>query len=89
MLDAEMVFSRLPKAAAALIVTNTTVAPLYAQILQRALAGKYAQVHAVVLPDGEEHKTWQTLNLILMPCSKMGAIEKRCCSPWAVAWWAT
>ena len=68
----EMVFSRLPKAAAALIVTNTTVAPLYAQILQRALAGKYAQVHAVVLPDGEEHKTWQTLNLIFDALLKNG-----------------
>ena len=72
LLDDEMVFSRLPKAAAALIVTNTTVAPLYAQILQRALAGKYAQVHAVVLPDGEEHKTWQTLNLIFDALLKNG-----------------
>ncbi len=76
LLDDEMVFSRLPKAAAALIVTNTTVAPLYAQILQRALAGKYAQVHAVVLPDGEEHKTWQTLNLIFDALLKNGCDRK-------------
>ncbi len=57
-------YAALPTAAAALIVTNTTVAPLYAEQLRAALAPKYAQVHTVVLPDGEEHKNWQTLNLI-------------------------
>ncbi len=57
-------YAALPQAATALIVTNTTVAPLYADALRAALAGKYAQVHVVVLPDGEEHKNWQTLNLI-------------------------
>ena len=57
-------YAALPQAATALIVTNTTVAPLYADALRSALAGKYAQVHVVVLPDGEENKNWQTLNLI-------------------------
>jgi 3-dehydroquinate synthase len=54
----------LPAASAALIVTNATVAPLYAERLRAALAPRYRQVHEVVLPDGEEHKDWQTLNLI-------------------------
>lgn len=54
----------LPKAAAALIVTNEVVAPLYLPTLKQALSSKYAQVHEVVLPDGEAHKDWQTLNLI-------------------------
>ena len=54
----------LPAGSAALIVTNTTVAPLYAQALAGQLAGRYPQVHSVVLPDGEQHKNWQTLNLI-------------------------
>lgn len=54
----------LPAAAAALIVTNTTVAPLYAARLRAALAGRYRAVHEVVLPDGEEHKDWSTLNRI-------------------------
>ena len=54
----------LPKAAAALIVTNDVVAPLYLSTLKQALKRKYAQVHEVVLPDGEAHKDWQTLNLI-------------------------
>jgi len=54
----------LPKAHAALIVTNTTVGPLYAQPLVTALAGHYAQIDTVTLPDGEEHKTWPTLQRI-------------------------
>ena len=57
-------FSDLPKASAALIVSNSTVAPLYAPALQAALQPHYASVHLVVLPDGEAHKDWQTLNLI-------------------------
>ena len=32
--------------------------------MQRALATKLAQIHTVVLPDGEQFKTWQSLNLI-------------------------
>jgi 3-dehydroquinate synthase len=52
------------RAAAALVVTNTTVGPLYAERLVRALGARHPVVHTVVLPDGEEHKTWSTLNLI-------------------------
>ena len=54
----------LPRAASALIVTNTTVAPLYVARLRDALAGRHKTIHVVALPDGEEHKNWQTLNLI-------------------------
>lgn len=57
-------YTNLPAASTALIVTNTTVAPLYAHTLQTALQGRFKAVHTVVLPDGEEYKTWQTLNLI-------------------------
>jgi len=57
-------FQGLPRAAQALIVTNTTVAPLYAQALKTALQAHYGQVHVVELPDGEEYKDWHTLNLI-------------------------
>ena len=53
-----------PDAASALIVTNDVVAPLYQGILVEKLRQRYPQVHTVVLPDGEEHKDWQTLNLI-------------------------
>jgi 3-dehydroquinate synthase len=54
----------VPSSAQALIVTNTTVAPLYARALEAALASKHRAIRVVALPDGEEHKTWQTLNLI-------------------------
>jgi len=57
-------YASLPAASAALIVTNVTVAPLYAQQLQAALTDRFKTIHVVTLPDGEEHKTWQTLNLI-------------------------
>lgn len=57
-------FAGLPKASQALIVSNTTVAPLYAQSLQAALSAHYAKVHLVALPDGEQYKDWQTLNQI-------------------------
>jgi len=57
-------FAACPQAAQAVIVTNATVQPLYAAQLVAALKGKYAKVHTVVLPDGEAHKDWQTLNLI-------------------------
>ncbi|MFZ4626606.1 MAG: 3-dehydroquinate synthase [Rhodoferax sp.] len=62
--DNPLSYVELPSAGAALIVTNTTVGPLYAERLQRALSSKFSQIHTVVLPDGEEYKTWQSLNLI-------------------------
>ncbi|MBT2325357.1 3-dehydroquinate synthase [Variovorax paradoxus] len=54
----------VPAAATALIVTNTTVGPLYAAAWRRALADRFRAVHVLELPDGEAHKDWQTLNLI-------------------------
>jgi 3-dehydroquinate synthase len=57
-------YDDVPATGAALIVTNSTVAPLYAGPLQAALRARFRQVHQVVLPDGEEYKTWQTLNLV-------------------------
>jgi 3-dehydroquinate synthase len=44
------------------VVTNHTVAPLYLESVCRSLAG--FTVTPVVLPDGEAHKNWQTLQLI-------------------------
>lgn len=57
-------FEGLPKAAAALVVTNTTVEPLYAATLRAQLTQRYAKVHVVALPDGEVYKTWESLNCI-------------------------
>jgi 3-dehydroquinate synthase len=46
------------------IVTNTTVAPLYAEALERTLAEAGARTLRIELPDGEAHKDWQTLDRI-------------------------
>ncbi len=45
-----------------MLVSNETVAPLYEETVRKALAE--FDVDSVVLPDGEEYKNWQTLNLI-------------------------
>jgi len=69
-------FAGLPTASAALIVSNSTVAPLYAQALQGALRQHYGQVYLLVLPDGEAHKDWQTLNLIFDALLQNGCDRK-------------
>lgn len=64
LLDAPGTYAHLPTATSAVIVTNQTVAPLFAERLARALASRYPKIHTVSLPDGESHKNWETLNLI-------------------------
>ena len=69
-------YQATPSGGDALIVTNTTVAPLYAERLARALAGRHRQVHQVALPDGEQHKHWETLNRIFDVLLGHGADRK-------------
>ncbi|MEO8311451.1 MAG: 3-dehydroquinate synthase [Caldimonas sp.] len=57
-------YQDLARGNSAVIVSNETVGPLYADRLAAALAGFYAKVDVVLLPDGEAHKTWQTLQTI-------------------------
>ena len=57
-------FDGLPASADALIVTNTTVASLYAARLQAQLAARHRRVLVLALPDGEQHKDWSTLNQV-------------------------
>ena len=64
LLDRADTFASLPAASAAVIVTNETVAPLFADRLARALQGKFTSTHLVTLPDGEAYKDWATLNTI-------------------------
>ncbi len=45
-----------------LVVTNTTIAPLYLDVVMAGLQGY--QVSSVILPDGEQFKTLDTLNLV-------------------------
>lgn len=76
LLDSTPQWAHLPRAAAALIVTNTTVEPLYGARLRATLARHYPAVHTVVLPDGEAYKNWQTLNLIFDALLENGADRK-------------
>lgn len=64
LIDKPSTWANLPKAACAMVVSNVTVAPLYSVRLKNAIATRFASVLEVVLPDGEDHKTWQTLNRI-------------------------
>ncbi|MBC7548017.1 MAG: 3-dehydroquinate synthase [Polaromonas sp.] len=57
-------YADLPKASAAVVVSNATVAPLYADDLVKALGSHYSTVLLVKLPDGEAYKDWKTLQLI-------------------------
>jgi 3-dehydroquinate synthase len=54
----------VPSSAKALVVTNTTVGPLYARQLVQGVSTRHGAVHVLELPDGEQHKSWQTLNLV-------------------------
>jgi len=47
---------------AAAVVTNAVVAPLYLDRVKRALEG--TRITEIVIPDGEQSKSWQTLNRV-------------------------
>ena len=60
---ADLIAACLPKKKAA-IITNTVVGPLYLAPLARALESRGVEVISITLPDGEQHKDWETLNRI-------------------------
>ena len=64
LLDDPASWAGLPASADALIVSNATVAPLYADRLAIQLRGRHRRVLQLALPDGEEFKTAETLNLV-------------------------
>ena len=57
-------WSGLPTARQAVIVSNATVSALHAPALRKALAPHFRDISTVLLPEGEQHKNWQSLNLI-------------------------
>ena len=63
-------FLKTPRA---VIVTNTTVAPLYLDRLRKSLQEAGVELTEIVLPDGEAHKDWATLNLVFD-----GLLSARC-----------
>ncbi len=60
---ADLLQAALPRKRAA-IVTNTTVAPLYLERLRQTLQSMDVSTVEIILPDGEEYKNSETLNLI-------------------------
>jgi 3-dehydroquinate synthase len=76
LLDEPGTWAGVPASAQALIVTNTTVAPLYAQRLERVLAARHRAVNVLALPDGEQYKDWQTLSLIFDALLKQACDRK-------------
>jgi len=65
------ILSRLPEALQeanfpnkVAIVTNPVVQSLYGEAVAESLAAAGYEHHFIVLPDGEEHKTWATLQTI-------------------------
>jgi 3-dehydroquinate synthase len=76
LLDSRDAFADAPASSQALIVTNTTVGPLYATRLARTIAPRHSQVHVVALPDGEKYKGWETLNRIFDELLARGSDRK-------------
>jgi 3-dehydroquinate synthase len=61
--DPKILGAHLGKARAA-IITNDTIAPLYLERLRATLDRAGVASVPIILADGEDHKNWQTLNLI-------------------------
>jgi 3-dehydroquinate synthase len=59
----EFILRHLPQQRVA-IISNETVAPIYLERLRSTLESKGVASFPIILPDGEEYKNWQTLNLI-------------------------
>ena len=62
------IIAHLPQPRVAL-VTNDVIWPLYGQALSDALAASNIKVIPIILPDGESHKGWPALSMILSPYS--------------------
>jgi 3-dehydroquinate synthase len=76
LLEDDALWQGLPRARHALIVTNETIGPIYAERLVRRLASHYAEIHTVSLPDGESFKDWSTLNRIFDVLLEKGCDRK-------------
>jgi 3-dehydroquinate synthase len=61
--DSELIARHLPQKRVA-VVTNTTVAEHYLERVQAALRRADVAYVSIILPDGEDHKNWNSLNLI-------------------------
>ena len=69
-------WSAMPAATSAVVVTNDVVGPLYGERVAAQLRPRFRNVHTVVLPDGEQHKDWPTLNRIFDALLQHGCDRK-------------
>ncbi len=63
LLQADLILPHL-KHKKVVVVTNTTVAPLYLERMMATLAEGGIAALPIILPDGEQYKNWETLNRI-------------------------
>lgn len=57
-------FAQIPDGKSVVVITNTTVSPLYAQVILDQLESKGCKTSLLELPDGEQYKTLDTFNTV-------------------------
>lgn len=76
LLELSSSYAGLPSARSALIVSNTSVGPIYGSRLKRALEKHYQHIVELQLPDGEQFKTWESLQKIFDALLSSGCDRK-------------
>ncbi|TXI13071.1 MAG: 3-dehydroquinate synthase [Polynucleobacter sp.] len=76
LIDQAELYKKHIKGSFTAVVTNETVAPLYADRVVKTLESLGQKVRLVVLPDGEVYKTWETLQKIFDALLESGADRK-------------
>lgn len=76
LIDQAELYEKHLKGSFTAVVTNETVAPLYADRVMKTLESLGQKVRLVVLPDGEVYKTWETLQKIFDALLESGADRK-------------
>lgn len=61
LIEDQALIGRLIKGSRVAVVTNTVVAPLYLETMEKTLKAASKDVISIVLPDGEQEKNWSTL----------------------------
>lgn len=59
-----------------MIVTNDRISPMYLEKYTNLLSGEGLVVDTVVLPDGEENKTYECMSMILDRALELGLDRK-------------
>lgn len=76
LLEVSSSWDGIPTGGDAMVVSNSTVGPLFAPRLRAALLPRYRRVLSVELPDGERFKDWATLHQIFDALLKAGCDRK-------------